>query len=222
LIYRKWGSRLHAAVEVCPVNLPGRSPRASEPSFVNLFDLSQAVGKGILPHCDKPFAVFGHSFGAMLAFEVARYLRRQHLNGPVHLFVSGRRAPQVPDEDPPTYNLPRDAFIQELKRINGTPKEVLEHDELVEMFLPMIQADFQACQTYEFTPEPPLDCGITAFCGLTDDEETRERVEPWREQTTRSFSLLELPGDHFFIHSSEDLLLQTMDRQLQQLLRRLP
>jgi medium-chain acyl-[acyl-carrier-protein] hydrolase len=152
--------------------------------------------------------------GAMLCFEIARYLRRQRFKGPVKMFVSARRAPQVPDDDPPTYNLPDKEFLEELRRIKGTPAEVLEHEELLAMFVPIIRADFEACQTYEYKPEPPLDCPITAFGGVTDDEETRERIEQWGEQTTRSFSLSMLPGDHFFIHTSEELLVRTLGQDL--------
>lgn len=221
LIYRTWGSRISANVEVCPVSLPGRAPRATEPCFQRLAPMAEATANALLPYCDKPFAVFGHSMGAMLSFEIARYLRRHGHKGPSQVFVSGRRAPQVPDEDPPTYDLPYDEFIAELKRINGTPAEILEHEEILEMVVPIIRADFEACQTYQYTPEPPLDCPIMAFGGATDDEETEERIKPWQEQTTASFSVSMLPGDHFFLHTSEDLLLQLLDRQLHKLVQRL-
>jgi medium-chain acyl-[acyl-carrier-protein] hydrolase len=212
LIYRQWRNYIHPAVDVCPVNLPGRAPRLKEACFDRIIPLAEAIGKGILPFCDMPFALFGHSMGAMLSFEVARYFRGQGLSRPSQLFVSGRRAPQVPDDDAPTYNLSDDEFLAELKRINGTPKEVLEHEDLVQLIVPIIRADFEACQTYEYRSEPALDCRITAFGGLDDDEETRERIDCWRDQTTSSFSLTMLPGDHFFIHSSQELLLKALNR----------
>jgi medium-chain acyl-[acyl-carrier-protein] hydrolase len=201
-------------VELCAVNLPGRAPRVTESCFKRLVPLAEAAAEGILPYCGEPFALFGHSMGAMLSFEIARYLRQQRFKGPVKLLVSARRAPQVPDDDPPTYNLPDKEFLEELRRINGTPTEVLEHQELLAMFAPIIRADFEACQTYEYKPEPPLDCPIMAFGGVTDDEETRERIEPWSKQSTRSFSLSMLPGGHFFIHTAEELLVRTLGEEL--------
>jgi len=142
-------------------------------------------------------------------------LRREHGPGPVHLFVSGRRAPQVPDPDPPTYNLPEPEFLEELRRLNGTPKAVFEHPELMQLMIPILRADFELVQTYMYLPEPPLDCPISAFGGLQDEDVTREHLEAWRDQTTASFSLQMFPGDHFFLHTAQAFLLQTIACKLQ-------
>ncbi|HVG20214.1 MAG TPA: alpha/beta fold hydrolase [Blastocatellia bacterium] len=217
LIFRSWVNALPEGVEACPVQLPGRGPRLAEKRFTRLLPLAHAIAEGILPYCNKPFAMFGHSMGAMLSFEVARYLRAHSGIEPVQLFVSGRRAPQIPDTDAPTYNLPEPEFIQELKRIQGTPQEVLDNDELMQLFLPVLRADFEVCQTYLYTPGEPLNCPISAYCGLEDDEENRERMQAWREQTVGHFSLRMFPGGHFFLHSSERMLLHMLSRETQQL-----
>jgi medium-chain acyl-[acyl-carrier-protein] hydrolase len=214
LIFRKWPDMLPSFVEVCPVQLPGRGSRLREPHFRQLMPLVEAVAENLQPYFDKPFAFFGHSMGAMISFELTRHLRREQGASPLQLFVSGRRAPQLPDTDPPTYDLPEKEFVEELRRLNGTPREALEHPELMQLVLPTIRADFSVCQTYVYTPEPPLNCPISAFGGLQDKDVGREKMEGWREQTNASFRLRMLPGDHFFLNTATDLLLHALTRDL--------
>ncbi|HEX8092144.1 MAG TPA: thioesterase domain-containing protein, partial [Blastocatellia bacterium] len=147
-IFRSWVNALPESVEACPIQLTGRAPRLMEKPFTRLLPLAHAIAEGMLPYCDKPFAMFGHSMGAMLSFEVARYLRSHSGAEPAQLFVAGRRAPHIPDTEPRTYNLPEPEFIEELRRINGTPQAVLDNEELMQLFLPVLRADFEVCQTY--------------------------------------------------------------------------
>lgn len=214
LIFRTWPDALPVAVEVCPVQLPGRGSRLSEPAYTRMTDLLDAMYDSLFSYISGPFALFGHSMGAVIAFEFARLLRRRHNLLPSHLFVSGRQAPQLPDKDPQTYDLPEPEFIEDLKRLNGTPAEVFEHPELLQLLLPLLRSDFELVQTYSYTEEPPLDCPITAFGGLEDAEAPPEDLKRWGEQTTVSFSLSMLPGDHFFLHGSKDLLLRIISRTL--------
>lgn len=184
-----------------------------EPAFTSLAPLVDVLTDAILPLVDRPFGFFGHSMGALIAFELARRLRRQRYAEPGFLFVSGRRGPQVPYTDPVTYNLPKEEFIAELQRIAGTPKEVLEHRELMELMIPLLRADFELTQTYEYLPEEPLRCLIIAYGGL-QDEVTRDLLLPWKEQTSSAFALRMLPGDHFFLRSSQALLLGMLTRDV--------
>lgn len=201
-------------LDIRPVNLPGRGGRLHEPLFRDMERLVEAAGEALLPHFNTPFAFFGHSMGALVSLELARLCRRRGWAMPVHLFVSGHAAPQVPDKDPPTWELPEAEFIEELRRLNGTPADALEHPELMELLIPVLRADFQVCQTYSYSVEPPLGCGITAFGGLQDTDTPREEVDAWREHTTGRFTLRMLPGDHFFLHSHEHILLEAMAREL--------
>lgn len=214
LVYRQWPDGLPADVELCAVQLPGRGNRLREPAYTQLPPLVEVLSTALLPYLDVPFAFFGHSMGATIGFELARSLRRARAPEPFHLFVSGRRAPQSPDTDPPSYHLPEPAFVEQLRQLNGTPKEVLEHPEMMQLLLPLLRADFQLIQTYAYKPGPPLACPITAFGGVQDLDAGRDLLELWREQTTAGFSLHMLPGDHFFLHTSRDLLLQTISRKL--------
>ena len=212
--FRKWPDFLPERVEICAVQLPGRGSRIQEPPLRRISDLVPMIAQAIIGYEDLPMAFFGHSMGAIIAFELARYLRKTRNVNLVHLFVSGRRAPQVPLDEPMTHNLPEPEFIETLRTLNGTPKEVFEHPELLELMIPVLRADFAVCQTYDYTHEPPLDCPITAFGGLKDGEVTREQLEAWRKQTTASFSLRMLPGDHFFINSAQPLFFELISRDL--------
>jgi medium-chain acyl-[acyl-carrier-protein] hydrolase len=217
VIYRNWLAGLPDLIDVCPVHLPGRNGRLDEQPFNNLVPLVEAAGAALYPYLGKPFALFGHSMGARISFELTRLFRRQNWPMPLHMFVSGSRAPQVPDTDPPTYDLPEPEFIDELRRLNGTPRDVLEHPELMQLMIPLLRADFEVCQTYAYTPEPPLKCPITAFGGLQDVDISREDLEAWRIQTTGQFTLRMLPGDHFFLHAQEPTILQALSRELYQI-----
>lgn len=212
--FRSWPSVLPRFVQVSPVQPPGRGERLSEPPFKHLPDMIQVLGPTLLPFFDKPFAFFGHSMGALILLELTRWLRHTKNPMPIHLFVSGRRAPQVPDDEPPSHDLPEAEFIERLRELNGTPHEVLDHPELMQLMIPLLRADFSVCETYQHEVEPPLNCPLTVFGGLGDVEVPREKLEPWREQTTSSFSLQMFPGDHFFIHSAQNEITRVIAQKL--------
>jgi medium-chain acyl-[acyl-carrier-protein] hydrolase len=215
-IYHSWPQLLPENVELYAAQLPGRGSRTKEPPFTNVQSLIEAIVPTIKPHLDKPFAFFGHSMGAIISFELAHRLRQEYNIEPMHLFISGCRAPQFRITDNDAYKLPDPEFIQELRRLNGTPKEVLEHAELMALIIPILRADFEICQTYAYTPKPALSCPITIFGGLQDMDVTRQYLEGWGEYTTASSSLKMFPGDHFFLHSAERILLQQLYMGLQQ------
>jgi medium-chain acyl-[acyl-carrier-protein] hydrolase len=213
-VFKKWGDILPSTVQVIPVELPGRAARLQEPAFISLPALIEELTGLIWPLLNKPFFFYGHSMGAVIAFELARALRRKYGCEPEALFVGGRRAPHVANNEPVTYHLPKGEFIEELIRLDGTPKEVIAHDELMEMMIPLLRADFQLVQTYEYIPDAPLRRPITAFGGLHDYHVPRDLLLPWKEQTESRFSLHMLPGDHFFLRSSQSQLLKLIAREL--------
>ena len=216
LTYRLWPEGLPPTVEVWALRPPGVFGGQRRPLFKRLLPMVEEVAAALRPSLDngKPFAFFGHSMGAVIGFELARLLRDTGGPSPVHLFVSGRSAPQIPDATPLTYNLPDREFVEELRRLNGTPREVLEHPELLELMVPQLRADFEVVQTYVYAEGPPLDVHISAYGGLKDEEVSVEGLEGWREQTTASFSLRMLPGDHFFLDTARPLLLQRISEEL--------
>ncbi|OUC11712.1 MAG: putative thioesterase [Alkalinema sp. CACIAM 70d] len=213
LNFRSWVNQLPTTIEVCPIELPGRGLRLQEPAFDQLQPLVQAIGEALLPTLDRPFILFGHSMGGLICFEFARWLRRQGARSPIHLLISGRRAPQIAATMPLRYNLPEPEFLAALHRLNGTPQAILEHPELMKLLLPTLRADFSVVETSVYTPEPPLDCPITVFGGWDDPETSLVGLQAWRVQTQQSFRLELLPGDHFFLHSAQSQLL-TLIRQI--------
>lgn len=212
-LYRGWSAALPATVAVCPVQLPGRENRLTEPSFRRLQPLIQALADGLTPYLDLPFALFGHSMGALVSFELARELRRRG-RFPACLLVSSFRAPHLPDPDPPIYHLPDAEFIQELADLGGTPPEVLENAELMELVLPRLRADLEVCDTYSYVPEAPLACPITALGGVDDQEVRPEELEGWREHTSGAFRLRLFSGDHFYLHDAGSALQQAVVEEL--------
>jgi medium-chain acyl-[acyl-carrier-protein] hydrolase len=220
-IYRTWADQLPKNLEICPVQLPGRGTRLSDQLFTQLMPIVEALAPALRAYCDRPFAFFGHSMGAAIAFELARHMRQHYRCEPEHLFVSGRNAPQFPNDHPFTYDLPEAQFIDEVRRLNGTPKEVLDHPELMQLMLPLLRADFSVIQTYVYVAGELLNSSITAFGGLLDPEVTREGLEGWSKQTTGRFSLRMFPGDHFFLQTSHDLILKAIAYDLNQVTTRL-
>lgn len=216
-VYRGWAGSLPSDVEVCPVQLPGRESRLREAPFTHLEPLVAALLEILPAYFELPFAFFGHSMGAMIGFELARALRRRGGPSPLHLFVSGRRAPNLPAREEPIHDLPEPEFIIKLRELNGTPEEVLQHAELMRLLLPILRADFAVNENYAFREEEPLDFGISAFGGLGDEEVTKDDLDLWRLQTRGRFRLRMLPGDHFFVHSARDLITESLSRDLAEL-----
>ena len=217
LIFGDWNNGLPQSVEIHCLQLPGRRKRFHEAAVTHMKPLVREIAQAIIPRLERPFAFFGHSMGAVIAFELAHMLRRENGLEPAHLFVSARTAPHMPERMPPTYNLPEDEFINELHRLNGTPKEVLDHGELLNLMIPILRSDFELIQTYQYTLAPPLGCPLTVFGGLNDLDVTLEELEGWRNHTTHSFEMIRFPGDHFFLHTDQPLLLQSLSRRLEQI-----
>jgi surfactin synthase thioesterase subunit/acyl carrier protein len=213
-IFRIWSDSLPADVELCPVELPGRGTRPMETPFTQLAPLVEALARALLPVLDKPFAFFGHSFGALVGFELARQLRRESGVQPVRLFVSADRAPQFFHRDRPMHALPEREFLIELRRLNGIPGEVLEEAELMQIMIPILRADLAVYETYEYSTELPLDCAITTYGGLQDHRVSQGHLEAWRDQTNASFSLRMFPGDHFFWHTTQPFFLRALSQDL--------
>lgn len=214
-IYRDWGNKLPSSIEVHPVQFPGHGNRLSERLFNSVQPLVESLAQELMPHLEGSFAFFGHSMGAIISFELAQLLRQENKPGPSHLLLSGRPCAHLTKEEAPTYDLPEPEFIEELKRMGGTPQEVLEHPELMSVLGPILRADLEICQTYEYQPRPPLDCPITVFGGLQDEDVSREQLEGWREYTTSSFTVRMFPGNHFYLHSAAPVLLRLIAQALE-------
>jgi len=215
--YRGWAAELPADVEVCPVQLPGRESRLREPAFQGLQPLVAAAADALQPLVQLPFAFFGHGMGAAIAYGLACELRSRGRAWPEALFVAGRRAPEVPLRSAPLHDLPDAELIAALRERRAVPEEVLAHEELMRLLLPILRADLAVDETASFGDEAKFAFALSAFVGTEDDIVPRADVEPWAQRTVGAFRLRELPGDQFFIHSSRALLLEALARDLAQL-----
>ena len=209
-IYRTWSNYLPDDIEVCPIHLPGRETRIKEPAFTRVGPLVHVLAHVLQSNMDVPFAFFGHSMGALLSFELARYLRQAQMPEPKHLFVSAHRAPQLPDMRLKVSHLPDNEFLNHLLRLGGTPSEILRETELMHIMLPTLRADFILCELYTYTSEPPFTYPITAFGGIDDKTVSEQELQAWREQTTSDFALHMFPGDHFFLREHARELVQVI------------
>ena len=214
-IYRPWLAALPPHVEAKVVQLPGREGRWREPALTNLGIIADRVAQAIVPHLQGPFAFYGHSLGALIAFEVTRRLRAAGAPMPRHLFLGAHRGAQVPNPHPPIRHLDDQGFIGETrKRYDGIPQAVLDNPELLELMLPCLRADFTAFETYEYRAEAPLDVPISAFAGEQDGYVRTHEVAGWREQTTGRFRMRVIPGNHFFMQTGRDQLLAAIGDDL--------
>lgn len=212
--FREWADDLPSAVDVHPIQIPGREGRWGERPFTSLSSLVENLATVLSPCLNLPFVFFGHSMGALIGFELARHIRRKTNKTPVHLFISGARAPQIPDPDPPIHRLPDSEFIRELQRLNGIPEIILQDSELMRVVLPTIRADITLCETHEYYWDEPLSCPITAYGGQQDRKVQREDLAGWSSQTSRAFLFRAFPGDHFYLTSARKLLLRAVSAEL--------
>jgi surfactin synthase thioesterase subunit len=211
--FRLWPAGLPGEVEACAVQLPGRENRITEPLISAIDELVPIVCDALIADCDSPFAFFGHSTGALVAFELIRELRRRSAPLPCHLLVSGSRAPHIP-EPRPLHQLSETDFLRELRRFSGTPEAVLQSKELMQIYIPILRADLALEEAYQHRVEPPLDIPIAAFGGTMDKEAAADVLNPWARYTSRAFTLEMIDGDHFFLHSNRDVLLRSLSEIL--------
>ncbi len=217
-IFRSWQADTGPFVRIHAIRLPGRESRIFEPPLRSVAEAAKTIAAEILPGIEGPFAFFGYSFGALLAFETARVIRRQG-TGPTRLMVAALKAPQLPLGRKPIHDLPDREFAEEIRKFRGTPDAVLQNDELMSLVLPAIKADFTAYETYRYSAEAPLHCPILAMGGTKDPSVSPDELAAWGEQTAARFETRFFPGDHFFIHSARQLLTWTIAQEMQPALR---
>jgi medium-chain acyl-[acyl-carrier-protein] hydrolase len=213
--FRNWPAQLPGKFELFAIQLPGREGRVKEAFIARMDELIASAVDAITPFLDKPFVIFGHSFGAICGFEVARELRRRGLKQPCLFIPAGRQAPQLKKKKPPIASLPREEFIEELQKEYGDHiGHVLESAELRDVFIPQIHADFALSESYRFVAERPLDCPIVALAGIDEDDLETDELDAWSAQTSRSFHSCRFPGDHFFIRESQAPVIEAISQEI--------
>jgi len=213
-VFAGWADGLPAAVEVCPLELPGRGLRFHEEPADRLEPVVADLIGAVLSRAELPFAVLGYSYGALLGFELARRLERYHGLRAEHLVVAAMRAPTWPRPEDPVSALSDAQFRRRLAVLGGTPPEVLANDALMEIMIPILRADFTVVDTYRYQGAAPLTCPVTTFGGLDDDTVPCAALDAWRHCTTGPFARHTLPGGHFLLRTAQDELLARLGAAL--------
>ncbi|MEO1399847.1 MAG: thioesterase domain-containing protein [Cyanobacteria bacterium J06635_1] len=209
-IFRPWAADAPPGIEICAVQRPGRETRLRETPIRDLNALISEMHVGLLPYLDRGFICFGHSVGALICFEWVRHLKRLGCPLPLRLFVSGRQAPQVPVPLPWIHTLPDNGLKAELRSYGGTPEVVLQSNEFMGIYLPILRADLAINETYAYLPDEPIAAPISIFGGLQDHKVSFNSLEAWDKQTTKGSKLRLLPGGHLFIKESSKAILQAI------------
>lgn len=210
--FARWVDKVPPDVQVCPVLLPGREVRFGEPMPESLTALVEAIAANI-QFGDKPFVFFGHSMGGAVAFELARLLRRQGRTAPVLLIASSARAPQLGHRTLRLHSLHGEKLAEEL-RVYGTPEEVLANQELMELFIPVIQTDSRLLYEHQYFPETPLPLPIVSYVAEDDPTVLLESVGGWREQTSARFTLRTFSGGHHYLHPGSKVFYSALAEDL--------
>jgi len=217
MVYARWRRKLPAWLNVRPVELPGRGARFGEALQTDMQALARQLAVEQRLAASKPYALLGHSLGALLAFELAYELQALGCPAPSALFACGTAAPTRREEyDGKDWREPKsDAqLIDELRQLQGTPEEVLANEELMGLTLPILRADFLLCGRYAYRQRPPLRCPLHVLAGDAD-RATQEQLLAWAQETLGPFDLQMFPGGHFFIHTEEDRVLDALASRLQ-------
>jgi medium-chain acyl-[acyl-carrier-protein] hydrolase len=209
-VFRHWSSAMPPTIELCPVQLPGREHRSAHPPLTTVPAVVDELASGLQPFLDRPFVLFGHSLGAVIAFELVRELRRRARSLPSHLFASACASPETIHPAGPARPLSDDEVLEELRRYHLTPPDVLESRFFRRHALPYIRADFHLWDSYLYRPEPPLPCPITAVVAREDTVVRPDSMAGWPAQTTASFTSLAFDGDHFSILESSPPLVRSV------------
>jgi medium-chain acyl-[acyl-carrier-protein] hydrolase len=216
-LFQAFARMMPPGIGVYALEMPGRGRRFKDTPHDTLRDqVREAVAGLATIRKGTESLFFGHSIGGLIAFETARELRREGQSLPRHIFVSAIRAPQIPRREQKVHNLTDEEFIGKLKEMGGTPQEILAHQEMLELMLPILRNDFKLYETYAYKAEKPLTCPITAFAGTLDEDVTRADIDAWALHTSSIFTSHMFKGGHFFIHDHfpivADIILKILSR----------
>jgi medium-chain acyl-[acyl-carrier-protein] hydrolase len=213
-IYRGWQQYVPESLQICPVEIPGRGWLSTESLPESIVSLADGIVAALSPYLDAPFALFGHSMGALIAYEVALRLEAAGARLPDRLFVSGARAPFLPSDRPPVSHLPEAEFIAHLRDLNGTTDDILENQELMEIMTPVLRADFGICERYRPCAPRMLRTPLVVLHGSDDDSVPAAGADAWRQVTTNTVRRREFTGDHFFIRDHVSGIADLLAREL--------
>jgi surfactin synthase thioesterase subunit len=213
-IFRGWQPDLPGAIDVCPVQIPGRETRVREPAYSRIEPMVEALCQNLKQYFDLPYALFGYSMGALIAFELAHAVQKRGLPGPCHLLVAAYRGPRLAYREPSIEGMGNEEFIRELTRSGGLSPQVLQDREFLELLLPTLRADYAVCEKYTCSAKAMLRCPMGVFGGAGDAKVPEQDLRAWCAETSASCNVKLFEGGHFFIHSHREALLQTIADEL--------
>ncbi len=218
--FQPWIAKLPTWIRLTSIQLPGRWNRVSEAPFLRMEELIPVLGaefkQQLILYPRQKFAFYGHSLGGLIAYELTRYLIKERLQLPIHLFISSKRSLQDSVGKFPIYELPTAQFEIMLANLYGAlPPEIASDPDIKDMFLDITKKDMELLDTYQYMSEPQLNVPLTLIRGLSDHVITLDTIQGWKELTSASFEIVEFPGDHFFLRESELELLQKIIATLQ-------
>ncbi len=214
-IFRNWKARLQPEIAIVALQTPGKAMRIAESPHDSVQEIVAEIVRNFPQMGSRTFAFYGHSLGALIAFELARELRRAGRPQPRHLFVGAARPPHIGPLLPRLHGLEEQAFLDAVQaRYSGLPAAILENPEALALFLPALRADFTAYESHAFETEAPLSCPISGFAGERDTLIPADTVAGWEMHTSSAFDLHVLRGGHFFLEDSCDQLTDAIKREL--------
>lgn len=211
-IYQSWSEYLPEFVEVVAIELPGRGRRMQEPAFDSMKALVQELSGALHSQIEKPYVVLGHSMGSRIGLNALYELHRSGCPLPLHFIASGSAPPHITKERKKIHKLSDDELIKELQSYDGTPEEVINNKELMEIYLPLLRADFAVAEE-ESTPNlSQLNCNATVFGGTNDSNVSKEDCLAWQEYFSPPIEVSIFEGGHFFIESARNEVIEKVSR----------
>jgi len=218
-LFDGWEAHFPEQVDLFALQAPGRGDRFSEPPIPSLNRKVDEIRREIVPYLNVPHIFVGHSNGALTAFELAKDLQKRGNRYLEHLVISAKRAPHLPTEKKAIHTLPDDEFIEELKTFSAIPDELTENREIMMLLLPMLRADFSLSEDYTVDPKAKLFVDTTLFWGAKDTDIAQDDMQNWSQYIFGDVNLVTFPGDHFFIHSDQQLFIDALNRLISNVLK---
>ena len=217
--YNRFIGVASGGLNIIPVELPGRGARIHEKLIENAYHMVDDVFEQIEPKIalDVPYAIYGHSMGALIGYLITRRIARESMPMPIHLFFSGAKPPFTLEEEPPVHLFKREELIDQLRRLGGIPDRILNNENLIRFLEPIVRADFRVIRTYQHHPEQPFNVPITVIIG-THENISRQQALLWQKETVKKTEVKFFEGDHFFIFDHAKEIMKLVDQRINQTL----
>jgi len=214
-MYEKWRKTMHNSIELIPIEYSGRGKRFSESLCNTMDEVVDDIYKTIKNDLDTaPYAFFGHSMGSLVSYELTHKIKKINHNQPSHIFFSGKAAPNIKGRNKDLHKLEDEEFKEEIFKLEGTPKEILENKDLMNIFLPILRSDFKIVEEYSYKNDvEKLNSNFTILYGKDDDMKFNEICD-WQKHTNEKCNFIKFPGGHFFINENSEEIINIVNSLL--------